>query len=146
MVSTWAFGKGEVLSASIGSHAREAGVARIRTPLCVGDLVSRLSGWMNDPSLPPGAMWPPPFETLGTTKTDSEGIGYAVRELGLSSEAYERICGLTRELCENEEFREAVDLVARGLLLAPHLDRESLEILRAETAFADESEPEEVPV
>ncbi len=73
--------------------------------------------------------WPPRLDA-------PERVGVLIRELGLTKEAYERCCGdLACEPVEDPDFQEAVDLVARALMLAPSIDHAGLEILREVARF-----------
>ena len=72
------------------------------------------------------------------------GVGWCVQYYGLSRETYEAVVGITLKLPDDPDFRHATEIVARGLSVAPLLTAEALEVLRAETAFADEPVEEEI--
>ncbi len=135
VVACWFVGHG-VDSAAIGVHASAEGIVKT-APMENGaaNLLTRVIGWIGDPHLPENAAWPPPYPP--PTKHDPDGIGWCVRHYGLSQETYEAVCQIAQELLDDPDFRRAKALVARGLSAAPLLDAGSLEVLRAETAFAE---------
>lgn len=130
----------EVESLEIGPHANQEGLVRARRvnrDLGIGDLILDLVGWIGDEDLPETAVWPEPYPPRLDTP---DNVGWVTRALGLNREQYEGACEIAKDLCENEEFQEAVELVARAAMIAPQIDHEGLETLRALTRFADESE------
>jgi hypothetical protein len=133
-----------VESVAVGVHATDEGVmnsSRVSGELGIGDLVVSLVGWIQDPDLPEGAVWP---ERWPVRPDAPEGVGRIVRQLGLSERQYQGACELAEELVEEPAFREAVDLVARALQIAPALDYEALEVLR-EAAGIPNNIPEPIP-
>ncbi len=138
-VTSWFF-EVPVESVAVGVHSHVEGEMWTVSGREIGpeDLIISLTGWMGDPNLPPDAEWP---ERWPVRENAPEGIGSIVRRLGLDQETYERLCGVAEQLVELERFKEATRLVARALMVAPRIDREGLELLREQTAFAD-SEPE----
>lgn len=142
VVGGW-FGGQEVRSAAIGSHAPVDAAGNVKTVPSengVAELLGRLLGWLNDPDLPEGAVWPPPYPPPVGKGRDPDGVGWCVRHFGLSKRAYEQTCELAGELAADPDSQRAVALVARGLLAAPQLDYEGLEILRVASGFGDEEE------
>ena len=139
--ATWLVG-GTVESAAVGSHAPQEGIVRV-APLKNGaaDLLTRLIGWMQDPHLPAGAMWPPPYPPPTGRGKDPDGVGWCVKHYGLSRETYDGVVEVAEKLLADGDFQRAVTLVARGLSAAPQIDAEGLEALRAATTFADEPDP-----
>ena len=126
-----------VESAALGVHSPGEGIVRM-APVenGIADLLSRLVGWIGDPDLG-DAVWPPKFPP--PSNPDVEGVARCVRRHGLSKQGYEATCELARELCEDDSFRQATDLVARALMHVPLINREGLEELRQLTDFADEA-------
>lgn len=139
VVSGWAVGGYRVESLRVDAHAAEEGIVET-TRLSedgVADLVTRVIGWMNDPSLPTTAAWPEPFPPRPNAP---DGVGWATEKFALSQAQYEAGCKIAEELLEDPDFQEAVELVARAAMVAPQIDHEGLEMLRKQTAFADEPE------
>ena len=133
--ATWLVG-GTVESAAVGAHAPTEGIVKAaRLENGAAALLTRVIGWLGDPDLPPGALWPPPYPP--PTKHDPDGVGWCVAHYGLSQHTYEGVVELALGLVDDPDFKASVDLVARGLAAAPLLDAESLEVLRGVTAFAE---------
>ncbi len=137
----WFVGNGlRVDYARIGVHAAQEGGAGLSCigPFGVeagfGEMVSRIAGWVGDPDLPASAVWPEPWPVR---ENCPEGIGILVRHMQLTKEQYEGICEFAVDLCENPVFKEAVQLVARGLMAAPSIDHEGLEVLREATGIPE---------
>ena len=145
VVASW-FVNGAVESAAIGIHANEEGIVKVG-PMENGaaNLLTRLVGWMQDPHLPAGAMWPPPYPPPTGRGKDPDGVGWCVKHYGLSRETYEGVVEVAQELLDDPDFKRAIKLVARGLMAAPQIDAEGIEVLRAATAFADEPATEGAP-
>ena len=120
----------------VGRHATEEGVMGVnRTgPLTPASLVVSLVGWLSDPNLPDGAVWPEPWPVR---EKAPEGIGVLVRELGLTQEQHERCCEIAEELVTEDTFLAAVDLVARAAMIAPSIDAKGLDILREAAGFPE---------
>jgi hypothetical protein len=140
VVSAWFVGGLRVDFARIGIHAADEGIVRwgsVGGDTGAGPLIASLCGWLNDPDLPERAIWPPPYPP---PEWSADHVGTLTKLLNLSREQYEGICRIAVELVENEEFKQAVELVARALMVAPSIDHEGLELLRAETGFAEEPE------
>lgn len=144
VIATYFVG-GSVESAAVGVHAGEEGIVKVG-PLRNGcaDLVTRLVGWAGDPHLPERALWPPPYSALNT-KHDADGVGWCVKHHGISEATYDAVVEIVEALIADPAFVAATNLIARGLMRAPLLDAKSLELLKAQTAFA-EPEPIGAPV
>jgi hypothetical protein len=138
VVSGWFCGL-DVQRAAVGTRCNDEGLVHIApSENGAADLLTRLVGWMSDPDLPPGAVWPPPYPP--PVDHDPEGVGWCVRRYGLSREAYASVCELAADLVQDDEFRRAVRLVGRALVAAPLIDAAGLQILREAAGFADEPE------
>jgi hypothetical protein len=137
-VACWSIGRRRPTSVCVGVHATDEGVMHSEWDdgrgLTAGDLIVSLVGWLNDPDLPPRAVWPEPWPVR---RDAPEGVGLIVHNLRMTREAYEGLCGIAEELVEDPYFREATELVARALMIAPSIDAECLEVLRQATAFGD---------
>ena len=135
VVACW-FVNAPVESAAVGAHAPQEGI--VKTPPMengAANLLTRLVGWLGDEDLPRNAAWPPAWPP--PVKHDVDGLSWCVRFYGLSKETYATVVEIALELVNDPEFERAVTLVARGLMAAPRIDAEGLEVLRAATAFAE---------
>jgi hypothetical protein len=132
-----------VESLSIGIHAPQEGL--MRWGAIEGDeremglrmLIASIVGWLEDENRPPTAAWP---EEWPPRLDAPDYVGQLTRRLHLSRERYEFACEAAKELVEGERFQRAVALVSKALMLAPRLGAEELELLRAQTAYADAPE------
>jgi hypothetical protein len=74
LVAAWSFDGLDVDSVSVGTHSHVEGVMRwaaTRKALGIEDVVVALVGWLGDPDLPEGAVWPEPWPVRETAPTAS---------------------------------------------------------------------------
>lgn len=137
-VAAWILAPGlRVDGLAVGVHSLTEGImhsSRVGGKLGIEDLIVSLVGWIGDPDLPETAVWPEPWPVR---EDAPEHVGTIVRLLGLSEAQYLSACELAIDLVEKPVFKQATNLVARALMLAPQIDFEGLEILREAASIPD---------